>query len=142
MKKIQFKNPMDLFMGLYEHASDSIEAQDELIAFYKSMAMIGGGYSISDADARQTFENIMKDESLCAHKKDAYLSALDVMVQNHHPAGMAAGIMNEIHAAQGNLILYGTSSAASNGLDTTVSTQSTRPTLASAKKSEVCDVVR
>lgn len=95
------------FMDLFQHSSDSTEAQDELVLFYEETALIGGGYSISDDEARQTFDSIVADEALSAGEKDAYLSALDVAVQNHHDAGMAAEIMNEIHAMQGELILKG-----------------------------------
>lgn len=93
------------FMELYERSADCVCAQDALVGFYEETAMIGGGYSISDDEARRTFENILSDESLNAREKDAYLSALDVAVQNHHTAGMGADVVNQIHAAQYELLV-------------------------------------
>lgn len=101
----QVSGIMDLFVGLYIASSDSIEAQDALIAYYRKIGLIGGNYVIDDDEARRAFDDIVTDQSLSNIEKDAYLSALDVAVLNHHPHGMAAEILNEIHAAQGELVL-------------------------------------
>lgn len=95
------------FMSLFQHSSDCVQAQDALSEFYEETAIISGGYAISDEEAHSYFESILSDVRLSACEKDAYLDALDVTVQNHHALGMAAGIINEIHAAQGWLILNG-----------------------------------
>jgi len=95
------------FLEHFQKSSESLAAQDALIEFYEETAMIGGGYTLSDAEVRATFENITNDDKLSSVEKDAYLSALDVAVQNHHPAGMAADILTEIHAAQSEYVLNG-----------------------------------
>ena len=99
--------PLEPFLRLYGQASDSVCDQDALVEFYEGVGMIGGGFEITDDEARRTFDSIMADERLGAVEKDAYLDALDVAVQNHHSAGMAAEIMNEIHLAQGWLVMNG-----------------------------------
>jgi hypothetical protein len=92
------------FLALYEHSNDSVQAQDALMAFYRKVGLIDGNYEITDEEARTTFGSIVEDQRLSNMEKDAYLSALDVAVQNHHPHGMAADILNEIQAAQYELI--------------------------------------
>ena len=82
------------FLRLFQQATDSVDAQDALIKMYEETAMIGGGYALSDAEARSTFENILGDAALSNDDKVAYLAALDVAIQNHHPAGMAAEIIS------------------------------------------------
>lgn len=95
---------MTPFVGLYLASSDSIPAQDALMAFYRDMGLIGGNYEITDTEAQDTFNDIVNDQRLSNIEKDAYLSALDVAVQNHHARGMAADILTDILDMQYQLL--------------------------------------
>lgn len=96
-----------VFLELFDHQFDSVDCQDELMQFYEFVGVIGGNYEINDSESEQLFTDIVLTPELNGVEKFAYLSALDVAVQNHHPRGLAAEIITEIHALQGAMVLKG-----------------------------------
>lgn len=95
---------MSAFVDLYEHANDSIAAQDALMDFYRKVGLLCSGWELTDDEAWEIFDGIRTAE-IDDRAKDAYLSALEVAVQNHHPQGLAALILGTIHAEQGMIVL-------------------------------------
>lgn len=93
------------FVGLHERSTESFEAQDALMAFYRQVGLLCSGWELADDEAWEIFDGICAAE-VDDRAKDAYLAALDVAVQNHHPLGSAAlDLLKAIHGTQGMIVL-------------------------------------
>lgn len=74
------------------------------MAFYRKVGVLCSNWTLTDDDAWEAFDGIRTAE-IPDLVKDAYLSALDVAIQNHHPRGLAAPLLNTIRAEQSLLVL-------------------------------------
>ena len=94
------------FVELFHKAGDSVAAQDQLLNFYKKVGILAdSSYEITDEEAWDLFDAIRHDETLTPEAKGAYLSALDVTIQNHHPRGLAAPILRCIATSQAEIVM-------------------------------------
>jgi hypothetical protein len=87
------------FVELHQHASDSVEAQDAYHGYLFEQGLMCSNVYLPDELAQAKLDAILALPT-SGVEKDALLSALDVAVQNNHPAGIGAEVINQIHAAQ------------------------------------------